>query len=145
MRKLSFLALAFALFCPIAHTQHAAATPATATIVFYRLREAYGALLKPSIFCDQKQVARMRNGRFFSITVPVGSHTITSTLPGSGSIIDAKPGEIYYIRLEISKPAMFHGGRGAVTQVEPGQGKFESAQLKPAEPEDSKPEESTSK
>ena len=133
-------------FCAVAQNSSPPMKPAstpteTATIYFYRLRLAYGALLKPSIFCDKKQMVRMRNGRFASMTVPSGEHTITSNLPGSGVIIDFKPGETYYVRLGISTAGLFHGGRGEVFEVTPGQGKFEVNQLKPVEPEDLKHEE----
>jgi hypothetical protein len=69
------------------------------------------------------------------------THTITSTFAGNGTVVDMKAGEAYYVRLGMTRPALFHGARGEVTQVEPGQGKFEVAQLKPAEPEDTKAEE----
>jgi hypothetical protein len=110
----------------------------TATIYFYRLRLAYGAILKPSVFCDKKQIARMRNGRYVSVALPVGEHTITSNLPGNGAVIDFKAGETYYVRLGISPATMWKNGRGEVMEVTAGQGKFEVSQLKPAEAEDLK-------
>lgn len=152
MRKfrLAALGLLLAPFLAVSQTPATPAAPAapaasqapagsTVTIYFYRLRENYAALLKPSVYVDGAQVGRMRNGRFFTVTVPAGQHTITSTLTGNGSALDMKPGETYYFRLAMSRPAMFHNARGEVTQVDPGQGKFESSQLKPAEPEDTHP------
>lgn len=134
MRKLAAVALFFAASLVAQDTTN----PSNATVYFYRLREFYGAALKPSIYCDKVQVLRMRNGRYASITVTPGEHTITSNFPGSGVVLDAKAGETYYIQLEMSKPGMIHGGRGQVIEVEPGQGKFEVSQLKPAEPSDLK-------
>lgn len=110
----------------------------TATIYVYRFRDAYAMLLKPSVFCDGKQLLRMRNGRFGKFEIPAGSHNLTSTYEGNGVSLDAKAGETYYLRVEMSKPAMFHNSRGQVSQVLEGQGKFEVGQLKPADPEDLK-------
>lgn len=117
-----------------------ASDPTVATVYFYRLRDSFGAMLKPSVFCDGAQVARMRNGRFITLHFPPGSHTITSTFPGSGAILDLKAGESYYIKLDMTKPTILHAARGEVKPVPAEQGKFEVAQLKPAEPEDAKNE-----
>src|SRR5258705_6003294 len=68
-----YLVAFFLVFLPSLHAQ----TPSTtdtdkATVYFYRLRDNYAALLKPSVYCDKTQVARMRNGRFVSTTLPAG-------------------------------------------------------------------------
>lgn len=145
MFKLRFLPLLACMAVPL-HAQDApSATPPTATVYFYRLREAYAALLKPSVFVDGKQVMRMRNGRFAEMSFPVGHHTVTSNFPGSGLEIDMKPGETYYVRLGMTRPAMFHTSKGEITQVMEGQGKFEVSQLKQAEPEDTHPDGETQK
>jgi hypothetical protein len=130
---------------PVAPTAPvAAAVPAaTANVYFYRLRAAYGSVLRPSIFCDGVQVVRMRNGRFTSASFPIGTHNITSNFPGNGMALDMKAGETYYVRLAVMPASLFHGGKGAVTPVDPSQGKFEVAQLKPVEPEDLKPDTAT--
>ena len=125
-----------------ARAQNAAKPP---TVYFYRLRESYGAFLKPSVFADKAQVARMRNGRFLLTTLEPGSHTITSTFTGNGLIVEMKPGETYYFRVELTRPTMLHNARGEVTLVTPEQGKFEVAQLKPAEAEDLKVDSDESK
>jgi hypothetical protein len=136
-----FVALCL-LFLPSLHAQTSTPDAGKATVYFYRLRDGYGALRKPSIFCDKVQVVRMRNGRFVATTFPAGEHTITSTFPGNGLALDLKPGQTYYIRLEMTPATMMHGGRGSVTAMMPGQGKFEVSQLQLAEPEDLKIEES---
>jgi hypothetical protein len=119
----------------------AASTPsATSTVYFYRLREGYGALLKPSVFSDGAQLGRMRNGRFFSVQIPAGTHNITSMLPGNGARVEMKAGATYYFKLDISRPGLMHGGRGEVTEVTQDQGAFAISQLKPAEPKDTRPD-----
>jgi Protein of unknown function (DUF2846) len=110
----------------------------TATVYFYRLRNAYAAVLKPSVYCDNNQVARMRNGRFVVYKVAAGEHTFTSTFAGSGVETTLKPGDVYYIRIDMSRPSLIHNARGQLTVVMPDQGKFEVSQLEPAEIEDMK-------
>jgi hypothetical protein len=105
-------------------------------VYFYRLRDGYAALLKPSVYCDYNQVARMRNGRFVVYKVEPGEHTFTSTFTGSGLSTTLKAGDVYYIRLNMTKPTFIHAARGQLTAIMPDQGKFEVSQLKPAEPED---------
>src|SRR5216684_7849283 len=56
----------------------AAATGAKATIYVYRLREMAGLLNKPSIYVDEKESARIRNGRFFVVNLDPGQHVIHS-------------------------------------------------------------------
>ena len=140
MKKILFCLSVMSLAFPVA-AQDLPSSTADATIYVYRLRDGYAAILKPSVFCDSKQIVRMRNGRFTSIHLAPGSHTITSTFPGNGVAIDTKPGETYYIRLSMSPATFMHASRGQVTQVVEGQGKFEVSQLKPVEAEDLKVEE----
>jgi hypothetical protein len=134
--KLSLLALLLA--CLPLQAQDTTQTAGTATVYFYRLRDMYASFLKPSVFCDKNQVARMRNGRFVKYTVAAGEHTITSTFAGNGSQLELKAGETYYFRVEMTRPTWAHNARGQVTKVDADQGKFEVASLKAADPEDLK-------
>jgi hypothetical protein len=137
MRKLIlFLVVLFTASC--APAQDPPATPTTAKIYFYRLREFYAAEMKPSIFCDRVQMLRMRNGRFASVNLPPGEHTITSTLPGNGLILDLKAGETYYVRLAMTQPGLIHASRGEISQVQDAEGKYAISRLMIAEPEDVK-------
>ena len=88
--------------------------PGVATIYVYRFRDAYAMVLKPSVFCDGKQLLRVRNGRYAKFEVPAGSHNVTSTYEGNGVNLDFKSGETYYFKVEMSKPAMFPNSRGQV-------------------------------
>jgi hypothetical protein len=132
------LGLLSGLRVPPVRAQEPASPPNSATIYFYRLRDAYGAVLRPSVYCDKVQIARMRNGRFLALPVPPGKHMVTSTFAGNGLEIEVKPGESYYFRVEMTRATMFKNARGEVTMVAPEQGKFEVQQLKPAEAEDLK-------
>ena len=46
-----------------------------ATIYFYRIKQFAGAALEPSVYCDDKELARMDNGRYFGVTLDPGKHT----------------------------------------------------------------------
>ncbi|HXY03459.1 MAG TPA: hypothetical protein VEI49_07745, partial [Terriglobales bacterium] len=41
--------------------------PSQAVVHFYRYKQFVGSALAPSIFCDGTQLARMENGRYFSV------------------------------------------------------------------------------
>ncbi len=140
IRRACFLVASVVCLLPCAASAQQDTPAAGATVYVYRMRESYAMALKPSVFCDGKQLLRMRNGRFAKFSVPAGEHTITSTFEGNGLSVTLEPGKTYYIRLEMSRPAMFHNARGQVTEVADGQGKFEVDNLKPAESDDLKGE-----
>src|SRR6185437_11048709 len=86
--RFSFLLAALVCFLPgiVSAQQAPAASSATgdATVYIYRFRDAYAMLLKPSVYCDGRQLLRMRNGRYGKFTIPAGTHIITSTYEGNG-------------------------------------------------------------
>jgi hypothetical protein len=90
-----------------------------------------GSALEPSVYCDEVQLARMDNGRYFSAAVEPGKHTFHSNDKQSGLELDAKPGEKYFIRVEIAAGAM--KGHGRLVLMSPEQGSYEvkSKKLKP--------------
>src|ERR1700757_2575745 len=103
--SLSLLLFAFALTtwaqdkaAPAATTQDSA----KATVYIYRYKQFVGAALAPSVYCDDVQLARMDNGRYFTATIDPGKHTFRSNDPQSGIALDAKAGEQYFIRVEIA-------------------------------------------
>ena len=55
-----------------------------------------------------------------------GSHRIYSTDKSTGMELNAKPGETYYVRVDIQ--VGFSKGHGGVTLVDPQEGKYEVAQ-----------------
>ncbi len=135
------LLVLFAAMVPVAHGQSLAAQfaaakgPAAAgpqaTIIVYRASSIVGGLYKPSVFDENGEILRMRNGRFVTLTVKPGSHTITSTLAGNKVTIDAKAGETYYVCFTLATYSQYGTFKGQVTQVEAGQAKSEVAKLKP--------------
>lgn len=101
------------------------------TVYFYRYKQYAGSALSPSVYCDEAELARMENGRYFSVKLAPGKHTFRSNDKQSGVEVDLKPGQEYFLRVEIA--AGFMKGHGRLIAVVPEQAKFElqSKKLKP--------------
>jgi Protein of unknown function (DUF2846) len=80
--------------------------PATASVYFYRCKQFAGNALSPSVYCDDVQLARVENGRFFVAHIEPGKHTFYSNDKQSGLEIDLNPGERYLVRVEIGGGVM---------------------------------------
>ncbi|MGH9901928.1 MAG: DUF2846 domain-containing protein [Pyrinomonadaceae bacterium] len=100
-----------------------------ATIYFYRIKQFTGSALEPSIYCDDKELARMDNGRYFGVKLEPGKHTCRMGDKQTGFEIDAKPGQDYYAKVNIETG--FWKGRGRLTLVQNEQGAFEIKKTKP--------------
>jgi hypothetical protein len=114
----------------------AASTPVAANVGLlhvYRHRGVVGSALAPSIFVDDKQVARVGNGRRFTAKLTPGIHGIRSDDKSSAVSLDVKSGQDYYIRID-EETGMWKG-HGKLTLLQPEQGKPEYALAKPVEPE----------
>jgi hypothetical protein len=102
-----------------------------ATIYIYRYKQFVGSALEPSVYCDDVQLARMSNGRYFTVKVDAGKHTFHSNDKQSGIELDVKPGQEYFVRLEIATG--FMKGHGRLILMTPEQAGYElkSDKLKP--------------
>jgi hypothetical protein len=112
----------------------AASQPASgdlAHVHVYRQRRYAGSALAPSIYVDDKQVARIGNGRRVSIRLTPGSHTIRSDDKSSAISVDAKAGQDYYVRVD--EQTGFWKGHGKLTMLMPEQGSAEYKLQKPVE------------
>jgi len=109
----------------------AEAKAAKATVYVYRYKQFVGSALEPSVYCDDVQLARMTNGRYFTVKVDPGKHTFNSNDKQSGIELDAKAGQEYFIRLEIATG--FMKGHGRLIMMAPEQAGYElkSDKLKP--------------
>lgn len=109
----------------------AAPSPASgnATVYVYRYKQFVGAALEPSVFCDETELARMDNGRYFTATLKPGKHVFRSNDKQSGIELDAVAGTDYYLRVEIATG--FMKGHGRLVLVQPGQGSVEIRKLQP--------------
>lgn len=141
MKLRLFCAIACAaLFCSIASAQQPAANTAQgisasqdsnseATVYVYRYKQFVGKALSPSVYCDENELARMENGRFFVVKLPAGTHVFRSNDKQAGIDVDLKAGEKYYVRVEIATG--FMKGHGRLVSVAPEQGAYEIKNLKP--------------
>lgn len=123
--------LALAPFCVQAQEP---STPKqqTSVVYVYRYKQFVGSALAPSVYCDEVQLARMDNGRYFAVNVDSGQHTFRSNDKQSGIQLDVKPGQEYFIRLEIAAGFIMKGhGRLILTAAEQGRYELQSNQLKP--------------
>ena len=102
-----------------------------ATVYVYRYKQFVGSALAPSVYCDEVQLARMENGRYFTVSLDPGKHVFHSNDKQSGIELELKPGQEYFVRVELVAGAM--KGHGRLVLVAPEQGKYElsSSKLKP--------------
>lgn len=110
-----------------------ASAGATARIIFYRYKQFAGSGLEPSIYCDEVQLARMDNGRYVVVQLPVGRHTCRSNDKQSGVELELRPGQDYFIRVEIATG--FWKGHGRLVVTAPEQAAYEVRKLKPLGPD----------
>lgn len=105
--------------------------PTTATVYVYRYKQYEGSALSPSVYCDEVQLARMDNGRYFGVTLAPGKHAFRSNDKQSGLELDLKAGQVYFIRVEIATG--FWKGHGRLIHMTSEQGNYElkSKKLQP--------------
>lgn len=72
-----------------------------AIVYVYRPNKMLGKALEPSVFLDDKELARMDNGRYFTLKLKPGKHIIHMTKEKKGFAIDMGPGQTYYFRVGI--------------------------------------------
>lgn len=134
MRKLKML-LPVMLLAVFSAAQESAPQPASAangkaTVYVYRYKQFVGSALSPSVFCDDAQLARMENGRYFTVKMEPGQHVFHSNDKQAGVALDLKAGQEYFIRVEIATG--FMKGHGRLVLVAPEQGRYEiNSKLKP--------------
>lgn len=104
-------------------------TSDSALIYFYRIKQFAGSALEPSVYCDEKELARMDNGRYFGVTLAPGKHICSMGDKQTGFEIEVKQGEEYYARITID--VGFWKGRGRLTLMQKEQGAFELKKVKP--------------
>ncbi|MGA7915009.1 MAG: DUF2846 domain-containing protein [Candidatus Acidiferrales bacterium] len=102
-----------------------------ARLYVYRQRRYEGSALAPSIYVDDRQIARVGNGRRVAIKLSAGSHTIRSDDKSSAISLEVKPGQDYYVRID--EATGFWKGHGRLTLVLPEQGVAEYKLQKPIE------------
>jgi len=137
MRRATLYLLLFAVSITASWAQEKAAPSgspqdsAKATVYVYRYKQFVGAALAPSVYCDDVQLARMENGRYFATTIEPGKHIFRSNDEQSGIVLLATAGQQYFIRVDIA--AGFMKGHGRLQLMDSQQGTYEltSDKLKP--------------
>jgi hypothetical protein len=100
-----------------------------ATLYVYRYKQFVGSALSPSIYCDEAELARMENGRYFAVTLDPGKHSFRSNDKQSGVDLDMKAGQSYFMRVEIATG--FMKGHGRLILMAAEQAGYELKKLKP--------------
>ncbi|MGA9672825.1 MAG: DUF2846 domain-containing protein [Terracidiphilus sp.] len=114
---------------PAESTAASASKDSQATVYIYRYKQYVGSALSPSVYCDETELARMDNGKFFVAKLSPGKHVFHSNDKQSGIDQDLAGGHDYYIRVELVAGMM--KGHGRLVSVAPEQGAYEIKQLKP--------------
>ena len=99
------------------------------TLYVYRPRRYEWATLKPSVYADGKQLARIENGRFFVVKLDPGKHTIRSDDKAPAIDIDMEAGRTYYVCIEIEEGLL--RGYGSPSLVPADQAQNEVKQTSP--------------
>jgi hypothetical protein len=90
-----------------------------------------GGALSPSVYCDETELARMENGRYFTVRLDPGKHNFRSNDKQSGTELDMKAGQEYFLRVEIATGFMKGHGRLVLMSAEQGGYELKSSKLKP--------------
>lgn len=110
-------------------TEPAATKSNKGRIYFYRIKMYTGSALEPSVYCDDKELARMDNGRHFAIDLDPGEHTCRMGDKQTGFALDLKAGEEYYAKITLDMGLL--KGRGRLNLLQKEQGAFEMKKTKP--------------
>lgn len=135
MRKLNMLLFSVLLLSLFSLAEEATVTSASenakATVYVYRYKQFVGSALSPSVYCDEVQLARIENGRYFAAKIDPGKHVFHSNDKQSGVELDLKAGQNYFIRVEIATGFMKGHGRLVLVPAEQGGYELQSSKLKP--------------
>jgi hypothetical protein len=121
------------LFSSIPAPGEDARSAANANVFIYRYKQLTGAALAPSVYCDEVQLARMDNGRYFVASISPGKHVFRSNDAQAGVEMEISPGKEYYIRVELATG--FLKGHGRLVETTPEQGAYEIKRLKLLDPD----------
>jgi hypothetical protein len=82
------------------------------TVIVYRQSAEVGWALKPSIYIDGNQAARLGIGRYVSFQLTPGKHSFESSQKKVGAVeVDVRPKETVYLEMIILTGAWHGGGR----------------------------------
>jgi len=131
VRHMRVVATLIFLFLPAAASAQQPAKLAgdKVRVAVYRYRQFIGKGLRPSIYCDEKDVARLQSGRYVVLALAPGRHAFRSNDKQAEIDLDLQPSQEHYIRMDIA-PGIGKG-HGRLTLVPPEQGMAEFKHMKP--------------
>ncbi len=100
------------------------------TVHIYRERLEIGKLTRPTVSCDNFPIARLENGRVYTMKMSVGRHALGTTDHPVGFFIDVEAGKEYFVRIDFPVNASLPSGATPVL-VPVEQGRVETMKLKP--------------
>jgi hypothetical protein len=129
MKRAHTLAFWMAMSILYAQAQPKQAPP-QGTVHIYREKLSSATAAHPTVSCDMFAIARMQNGRVYTMKVSAGRHTFTTTHDETGIKVDVEPGKDYFVRIDFTPNAKLHGDASPV-QVPTEQGRMETLKLRP--------------
>lgn len=132
MKRITLVVLSLLAFSPALFAQQQAAAPASGntSIVFFREGHYMGRALKPSVYVDGKQVARLENGRWFTMPIAPGKHEVSSSAKHeAATVVEVSAGETSYVQMVITTGNW--RGSGRLIEVDSAEAKDKIAKLKP--------------
>ena len=104
-----------------------AAAKQPATVYFYRKSSYTGAGWNPNVYCDQRKIAMIDNGRYFGASLLPGKHTCRVGDKEGDFDFEVKTNEEYYIKVSIS---YFITGHAKISLVSSQVGKADTKDMK---------------
>jgi hypothetical protein len=86
----------------VAAVQPVHTAPAKALVYFYRPNRFEGSGTNPEVYVDGQKAGRLHNGESLSVYVTPGQHVIHSQGNPVNVFVDAKAGETYDVRYDVS-------------------------------------------
>jgi hypothetical protein len=104
--------------------------PSTGTVHIYRYKLSVGQAAHPTVSCDAFPVARIQNGRVYTMKVSAGRHIFATADNPTGIEVDVKPGKEYFVRIDYPPNASF-AVRASPVLVAAEQGRKEISKIRP--------------
>ncbi len=112
------------------HSQTQPQPQPQATVHIYRYRLSVGQAAHPTVSCDAFPVARIQNGRVYTMKVSAGRHSFATVDYPIGIDVDIESAKEYFVRVDYPPNASF-AVRATPVLVPPAQGRDEIRKLRP--------------
>lgn len=129
MRKIGRLAAGVAVSALFLLAQ----AKAPGVVHIYRYKSTQGKAVHPTVSCDTFPVAKIQNGRVYTMKLSAARHDFTVGDSPTGIHVDVQPGKDYYVRIDFAPNASFATG-GYPVLVPSDEGSQEVQKLKPLDP-----------